>query len=644
MEFSVTIVDSPIVGFVGLVNLTVRTFSLELRDEVRQVIRMELQEGTGQSHIQLELPFQRLQVAPLDTVEMPILVRNPSQQATNVTLMCEGIPAHWLIEGATRQFQVRAGGQFSTAFLCQPPFSPEAVSKVYGITIRAKHTNGPPASASASLEVLPRGSLSFDCQPKVQTVPAKFSWRFWQNSTASYELLLNNASNLEQTVSIEILNEEEYTSELVPNEARLLPLEQKTIALRISKNRPLLGGVQKLQFQVKSLWQDRRLEARNPIQTIELRLKPVIPTWVLVVLLAVLLGILWYFSWLNPDNPFIAHSASVTSVRLDGLATTALSSSNDQTLRQWRMIGFFYPMVNRDMGVVAQGQKAMRVVRFRPVNNDMAAIGLENGEIQLWDLLSEKRDKPLITYSWQRDDRVFGLAFTLDARFLFSGHGSGQVLRWSTDRHLIKQDGDKLRQPLQGQKFNFAISDLALVGDSDHVLAIAGRYNSLVLWDWVQNTMRPVSYPEIGGQDDYIQSIDVPEFRRNLMVTADTRGFITLWDMTHCLKDTSQPCTIVDRWGDSHQGKPVRSVSIAPNACYLVSGGDDGRLMFWGLTGSGHRAGELVNGKPLAVGNANVTAVDVRIQQNQVIVIAGDSTGRVRGYRQDRLPSLGCDR
>jgi hypothetical protein len=62
----------------------------------------------------------------------------------------------------------------------------------------------------------------------------------------------------------------------------------------------------------------------------------------------------------------------------------------------------------------------------------MAAIGLENGEIQLWDLLSEKRDKPLITYSWQRDDRVFGLAFTLDARFLFSGHGSGQVLRWST--------------------------------------------------------------------------------------------------------------------------------------------------------------------------------------------------------------------
>jgi WD-40 repeat-containing protein len=46
------------------------------------------------------------------------------------------------------------------------------------------------------------------------------------------------------------------------------------------------------------------------------------------------------------------------------------------------------------MGVVAQGQKAMRVVRFRPVNNDMAAIGLENGEIQLWDLLEKKQTKP----------------------------------------------------------------------------------------------------------------------------------------------------------------------------------------------------------------------------------------------------------
>jgi hypothetical protein len=646
VEFTVSILDTPIMGFVGLVNLTVRTFSLELRDEVRQVIRLELQEGTGQSRIQLELPFQRLQVAPLDMVEIPVLVRNPSQQATNVTLACEGIPANWLIEGATRQFQVKAGGQFSTAFLCQPPFSPEAISKVYGMTIRAKHTNGPEATATAGLEVLPRGSLAFDCQPRVQTVPNKFSWRFWQNSPAIYQLLLNNASNLEQTVSIDILNEaeEEYTSELVPNEAKLLPLTQQSMSLRISKNRPLLGGVQRLELQVKSLWQDRRLEARNPIQTIELRLKPIIPSWAFILLLAIILGILWYFSWLNPESPFIAHRAAVTSVQLDGLSATALSSSNDQTLRQWRTVGFWQPIFNRDMGVVAQGQKAMRVVRFRPVNNDMAAIGLENGEIQLWDLLEKKADKTLISYSFQRDDRVFGLAFTLDSRFLFSSHGSGQVLRWSVDRHLIRQSSAKLQQPLQSQKLNFAISDSVLVGDNDNILAIAGRYNSLVLWNWEQNTVRPVAYPEIGGQDDYIQSMDVPEFRRNLLATADTKGFITVWDMTPCLKDTSQTCNIVDRWGDGHQGKPVRSVGIDPNGCYLVSGGDDGRLMFWGLTAAGRRAGEFANGKPLAVLNANVTAVDVRVQQHQVIAIAGDSTGRVRGYRQDRLPSLGCDR
>lgn len=646
VDFTVTVLDAPIAGFIGLVNLTVRAFSMELRKEVRQVIRLELQEGTGRARIQLDLPFQRLQVMPLDILEIPVLVKNPNQQPTNVTLTCTGIPEGWFIEGAIRQFQVKAGGQFSTAFLCQPPFAPTAISKVYPLTITANHTTGLPADAPVTMEIMPRGSLSFECKPKVQTIPQGWSWPFWQNQTATFLLLLNNSSNLEQEISIEIESEKNtsYTTELNPNHLNLLPLDRGTVELKVSKPRPWIGLTQTLPLQVKSLWHDRRIEARNPIQTVELRLKPIVPWWGLLLVLLATLSVLWYFSWLNLDNPFIAHRSAVTSVQLDGLSNTALTTSNDQTLRKWRTIGFVYPVLNRDMGIFAQADKAMRVVRFRPVNNDMAAIGLENGEIQLWDLLKDRPSRPLINYNWQRDDRVFGLTFSLDSRFLFSSHGSGTVLRWSSDRYrLADTTSTAENRPLQSQKFDFAISDSVLVGEAENTLLVAGRFNQMALWNWAQNTIQKVAYPQIGGQDDYIQSVDVPEFRRNLVVTGDNQGFITVWDLTACLRDTSQSCTIVDRWGDGHQTRPVRSVAISPNGCYLVSGGDDGRVMFYGLSTNGRRAGEFLKGEVLGSYQAGITAVDVRTMGEEIISMAGDTLGRVRGYRHQYLPKIGCD-
>jgi WD40 repeat protein len=645
VEFSVAIIDAPIQGFVGLVNLTVRAFSLELRREVRQVIRLELQEGRGQARLQLELPFHRLQVAPLDILEMPVLVRNPNQQPTNVTLTCKGIPETWLIEGATRQFQIKAGGQFSTNFLCQPPFGTEAVSKVYPLTITATHTNGPEAEALASLDILPRGSLSFECDPKVLTIPKGWRWRFWRNDTATFQIHLNNASNLEQKVSIDILSESNlsYKVELDPNQVELPPLAQQTLELNIQRDRPWLGITEKLEFQVKSQWHDRRLEPRSPSQTIELRLQPIIPSWAFIVMSALLLTTLWYFSWLNPDNPFSGHRSAVTSVQLDGLTTIALSSSNDQTLRKWYMDGFFNPLINQDIGVVAQASKAMRVVRFRPVNNDLAAIGMENGDIQLWSLLEDKPTKPLFTYSYQRDDRVFGLTFTLDSRFLFSSHGSGLVLRWTTDRLTLEQKAEQAKQPLQTQKFDFAISDSALVGNDEKKLAVAGRFNQLAIWNWEQNTIQKVAYPAPGGQEDYIQSIDVAEYRPNLLATGDTQGFITIWDLTGCLADSDRSCTIIDRWGDGHQGKAIRSLSLSPSGCYLVSGGDDGRAMFWALTATGKRAGELNKGEILDQQANGITAVDVRSSGSHTIAIAGNSLGKVRAYQKDKMPNIGCE-
>ena len=77
------------------------------------------------------------------------------------------------------------------------------------------------------------------------------------------------------------------------------------------------------------------------------------------------------------------------------------------------------PFKNPGLGRVAQTNKAIRVARYRPRDNDHLAIGLENGEIQVWDLLENELATTLIAPD-QRDDRVLDLLFSPDAQTLFS--------------------------------------------------------------------------------------------------------------------------------------------------------------------------------------------------------------------------------
>jgi WD40 repeat protein len=196
-------------------------------------------------------------------------------------------------------------------------------------------------------------------------------------------------------------------------------------------------------------------------------------------------------------------------------------------------------------------------------------------------------------------------------------------------------------QPSQSKKFDFAINSIALVGQDDNTLAIAGRYNQLVLWNWVNNTVKTLPYPNVGGQDDYIQSIAVPERKRNLLATADNQGYMSVWDLSTCLQ-SDRPCQLVEGWNNAHNGKPVRSIAFSSQGCYLVSGGDDGQTKLWALTQNGKRTSDL-NGKILATSRSPVSAVDIHLSANEVLTLSGTTEGRVFGQKNERLFRLGCD-
>lgn len=638
--FHVTITDTPIPGFVGVMNVTVRTFSLELGED-RKILRLTL-EGGDDVPVKLELPVKQFQAQPREQVEIPVRIHNPSYQFTDVTLSLTGIPGHWFTNGTEQRFRLEAGSSREISFVCLLPDIIQAKSGRYPFTVEARQRNGQPSSISGALEISPVGFLELDCNPLHHQLPPKGSGiRHWWSDLATYTVQLRNESNVVQDVTLEMKGDDQALCafQVFPDRPTLMPGEKLPIALTTTTRRPWWGLAKHLLFQMKGMVSDSRIDLRNDNPVLKLKVLPLLPLWLQLLLALLLLFLLWQISWLNPYNPLFTHKDKVNSVQFNGTGEEIVSGSDDQTLIHWRSEGFSNPLYNQQIGIFARTQKSVRVVRHRPVNNDWVAAGLENGEVQLWQLDPSQVHS---VFSYQRDDRVLGLAFTRDSRYLFSGHGSGLVLQWDLSQYATEASLPQPQQPKRQTKLDFAIYGMSLVGEADETLAIVGRYNSMMLWNWKTNQLKSIRYPRTGGQNDYITSVTVAEHRPYLVATSDNQGFITLWDLRSCLNGTGT-CTLLEEWGDGHGGKPVRSAALSSYGCYLTSAGADGRVVLWVLTPEGRRLPQYLSGIPVERESQPFNSVDVKVNSHAVLITSGNDDHLVRLRDKPRKPEARCD-
>jgi WD40 repeat protein len=640
-QFHISIIENPVPGFVGLMNLTVRIFSVELRQENREILRLFVEPGLGSIPLKLNLPVRNFYVYPGHQVEVPVTAYNSGQLPTYASLELSQIDPTWFLDERKRSLQIPAGKQVETSFLIQPPARLNVASEPYPFRVEATHNNGPPTYVEGMIEILPMGSMELICSPQKQTIPSKFFWKFWKSESAIYELYLKNNSNLHQLGSVEILETptEQLHLETIPHMSQIEPEETAQLQLIASIRRSWLGRTQKLLLPIKSVWSDQRLDTKNETQNLELNIKPIIPLWLLICGSILVFWLIWWLSWLNPRNPFFGHQDSVTSVQFNGVGDKIVSSSNDQTIILWRVDGFFSPFINQEVREIGRTDKAVRVLRYRPVNNNIIAAGLENGTIQLWNLLNPVKE-PLAEFSYQSDDRVLTLEFTQNSRYLFSGHGSGLVLQWDVQY----QTSDSFPQkPIRQQQFDFAIYDIKFVGNDESKLMVGGRYNQLFLWNLNDNQVRKIPYRP-GSQNDYIFSIDQPEFNPYRLVTADNQGHITLWNLRNCLTK-NEACEILDEWSNGHGGKAVRSVAFSADGCYLASAGDDGKVRFWPLTSEGQRSQAFLDGQEIthSFNTEKMNTLDIKVVNNLLLIATGSEDSVVRVTRKKRLPKLGCD-
>ena len=656
-RFQVEILAVPPVpgGFTGTMNLTVRVFSLELNDEDRKILRLVV-EGTGILPPTLELSERKFQGYPGDSIDVSVAVSNSNRQAVDVTLRLSGIDLNWFPNGSEKQLHIPARGQAEVVFVCQLPDATQAPSGVYTLSVEAIQLRAVPVQAKATLTVLPAGFVEFRCTPTRQQLPMRpHRWFNPAVDTATYALELENQSNLAQEASVDVRYQDESsekprswfpwfggkvkssvkppdlsarvatnTLEVKPGLVNLGVGETAQFELIVRRRLPWIGWSRRHFLQAKAIVSDPRLDLRNDTQTLELRVSPQIPLWLQLVsiLLVLLLG------WIILGRQR-GHTGPVTAVQFSGQADEVVSVSTDGTVRRWQVNGTQL----KSRGVLEQGDKAVRVVRYRPVNNDQVAAGFENGEIQIWNLLFGERQS---SFSYRNDDRVFDLAFPQDSRSLFSGHGSGLILQWGIEpgRRALTQV-----KPLRGFKVDFAVQSLALVGATENHLAIAGRYNRLTLLNLATETNREMPY-RTGGFNNYIMSLATASQQPDLLATADNRGSITLWNLRRCLADNKAPCEQVDDWSTGHGGAVVRSVALSADGCNLVSAGDDGRVVVWSLTADGTRSPALIEGKTLYRSSVPLNTVDLIRTKDRILVASGSQDNQVRLHSIDEASAL----
>ncbi|MCA9912748.1 MAG: WD40 repeat domain-containing protein, partial [Anaerolineae bacterium] len=245
------------------------------------------------------------------------------------------------------------------------------------------------------------------------------------------------------------------------------------------------------------------------------------------------------------SDVLVLHTGSVT-----GLATSGdllLSAGVDQRFAIWRgsELVTSYSVGNSIFSLAA--------------NDDTAALGLNNGAIQIWRRDAESDQWTEAATLNGHSQRVTSLAFSPDGSQLASGDAEGSLVFWdvASGDMLVAIDGAHLG----------GLEALAYVPDGG-VLVSSGRDALIRRWD-------TTDYVSIGEpMDEHTARVTSLAFSPDgsMMVSGSYDNHVLLWD-TAQWRTLGQPFALHESF--------ISDVVFSPDGTQVASGDLDGTLVLW---------------------------------------------------------------